>query len=82
MYNTIYTINTTKIIHKSSAIGIHNGPKHHIQGIDIIPKPLKTHNTAVINKISILSILFFIFQVLLDHKLFYNLHQEYWYYTL
>lgn len=77
MYNTIYTINTTKIIHKSSAIGIHNGPKHHIQGIDIIPRPLKMHKIAVTNKISILSILFFIFQVLLDHKLFYNLHQEY-----
>ena len=49
MYNTIYTINTTKIIHKSSAIGIHNGPKHHIQGIDITPVPLNTHNIAVIN---------------------------------
>ena len=56
MYNTIYTINTTKIIHKSSAIGIHNGPKHHIQGIDITPKPFKMHKIAVTNKISILSI--------------------------
>lgn len=74
MYNTIYTINTTKMIHKSSAIGIHNGPKHHIQGIDITLRPLKMHKIAVTNKISILSILFFIFQVLLDHKLFYNLH--------
>ena len=74
MYNTIYTINTTIIIHKSSAIGIHNGPKHHIQGIDITPRPLKMHNIAVTKIISILSILFFIFQVLLDHKLFYNLH--------
>lgn len=74
MYNTIYTINTTIITHKSSAIGIHNGPKHHIQGMDIIPIPFKTHNMAVTNIISILSILFFIFQVLLDHKLFYNLH--------
>ena len=68
MYNTIYTINTTTIIHKSSAIGIHNGPKHHIQGIDITPRPLKIHNIAVTNTISILSILFFIFQVLLDHR--------------
>lgn len=74
MYNIIYTINTTRIMHKSSAIGIHNGPKHHIQGIDIIPRPLKIHNIAVTKIISILSILFFIFQVLLDHKLFYNLH--------
>ena len=74
MYNIIYTINTTRIMHKSSAIGIHNGPKHHIQGIDITPKPLKIHNIAVTKIISILSILFFIFQVLLDHKLFYNLH--------
>lgn len=74
MYNTIYTINTTIIIHKSSAIGIHNGPKHHIQGIDITPVPFKMHKIAVTNIISILSILFFIFQVLLDHKLFYNLH--------
>lgn len=68
MYTIIYTINTTKIIHKSSATGIHNGPKHHIQGIDIIPRPLKIHKIAVTNIISILSILFFIFQVLLDHK--------------
>ena len=68
MYNIIYTINTTRIMHKSSAIGIHNGPKHHIQGIDIIPRPLKIHKIAVTNIISILSILFFIFQVLLDHK--------------
>lgn len=74
MYNTIYTINTTIIIHKSNAIGIHNGPKHHIQGIDITPVPFKMHKIAVTNIISILSILFFIFQVLLDHKLFYNLH--------
>lgn len=74
MYNTIYTINTTMIIHKSSAIGIHNGPKHHIQGIDITPVPFKMHNIAVTNIISILSILFFILQVLLAHKLFYNLH--------
>ena len=74
MYNITYTINTTTIMHKSNAIGIHNGPKHHIQGMDIIPIPLKTHNIAVTNTNSILSILFFIFQVLLDHKLFYNLH--------
>lgn len=74
MYNTVYTINTTRIIHKTSAIGIHRGPKHHIQGIDITPVPFKTHNITVANRISILSILFFIFQVLLDHKLFYNLH--------
>lgn len=74
MYNTIYTINTTITIHKSNAIGIHNGPKHHIQGIDITPVPFKMHNIAVTSIISILSILFFIFQVLLDHKLFYNLH--------
>lgn len=70
----MYAINKNTIPAKITTEGIHSKPKHHNQGILITPRPFKIHNINVNNTTKSLKNNFFIFQVLLDHKLFYNLH--------